>query len=229
VNRAAGLRKRFVRDEMGFTLTEMMVTIIIMTIVLSSLYSIFDMTLKVFSYGNNKVEATESARIGMEKMEREIRQAYRYNNASSQTHLFFDAATPTMPLAVPPTTRPDLTFGNELGAADGQITCATPSSCEYIAYKLTNADGTTPCSGATCTLWRENGSQSGPVVENVPPNGLSFTFLKSDGTPLDTAVAGDDEGDIGIVLVELDVVVDRGIGNDGVQELTSVVDLRNRQ
>ena len=67
------------------------------------------------------------------------------------------------------------------------------------------------------------------VVENVPPNGLSFTFLKSDGTPLDTAVAGDDEGDIGIVLVELDVVVDRGIGNDGVQELTSVVDLRNRQ
>jgi Tfp pilus assembly protein PilW len=230
VNRAADLRERFVKDETGFTLAEMMVTIVIMMIVFFALYNIFDMTFRVFSFGNNEVEATESARIGMEKMEREIRQAYRYNDPS-QTYLFFDTVTPTNALTLPD---PDLdtgqkiahelTFGNELGSpGDGQITCASPSSCEYITYKLTNADGTVPCSGATCTLWRANGSKSGPVIDNVVPNGLSFTFLTSDNaTPAD-------ESQVDIVLVELDVVVDRGIGKDGVQELTSVIDLRNRQ
>ena len=211
------------KDERGFTLTEVLVTIIIMVIVLSSLYSIFDMTLKVFSTGNNEVEAAESARIGMQKMEREIRQAYKYNSSSSppQTHLFFNTATPTTPLTVPPTTRSDLTFGNETGSpGDGQITCSSPSEC--ITYSLTNAAGTGSCTGATCTLWRQNGSNSGPVAENVAPGGLSFTFLtSSNGTPTD-------ESQVGIVLVKLDVIVDRGIGNDGVQQLTSVVDVRNR-
>ncbi len=47
-----------------------------MIVVLSALYSVFDMSLRVFSFGNDKVEAVESARVGMEKMEREIRAAY---------------------------------------------------------------------------------------------------------------------------------------------------------
>ena len=74
--RTLATRERFLKDERGFSLTEMLVTIIIMTVVLMALSSIFDMSIKVFSFGNNKVEATESARVGMEKMEREIRAAY---------------------------------------------------------------------------------------------------------------------------------------------------------
>ncbi len=83
----------------GFTLSEMMVTIMIMIVVFFALFSIFDMSLRVFSYGNNKVEAMESARLGMEKMEREIRQAYKYNSAASppQNHLFFDTASSDNP------------------------------------------------------------------------------------------------------------------------------------
>jgi prepilin-type N-terminal cleavage/methylation domain-containing protein len=51
------LRERFLKDERGFTLPEMIVTMIIMVFVLFALSGIFDMSLKVFSYGNNKVEA----------------------------------------------------------------------------------------------------------------------------------------------------------------------------
>ena len=217
------LRERFLKDERGFTLTEMLVTITIMMVVFFALYSVFDMSVRVFSFGNNKVEAVESARVGMEKMEREIRQAYKYNHASSQDHLLFTTASPTTPLSVPPTTRTDLTFGNDLGApgaADGAITCGTP--CEYITYKLTNADGTAACTAAPCTLWRVGPPNAAPVVENVALNGLSFTFLRSGGgTPAN-------EGEVGIVLVSLDVIVDQGIGNPGTQELTTVIDLRNR-
>ena len=69
------VKERFLKEERGFTLTEMMVTIMIMIVVFFALYSIFDMSLRVFSFGNNKVEAVENARLGLEKMEREIRAA----------------------------------------------------------------------------------------------------------------------------------------------------------
>src|SRR5215210_8681680 len=39
------------------------------------------------TFGNNKVEAVESSRVAMEKMEREIRQASAYNSPSDM-HLF---------------------------------------------------------------------------------------------------------------------------------------------
>jgi hypothetical protein len=226
------VRERFLKDEGGFSLSEMLVTIMIMIVVFFALFSIFDMSLKVFSFGNNKIEAVESARVGMEKMEREIRQAYKYNSASEQTHLFFDTATPAAALTVPPTIREDLTFGNDLGApgaSNGIIECGSP--CEYITYKLTDASGAADCTAAPCTLWRVNGTNSGPVAENLAVNdetdgiandGLSFTLLESDGT------APVNEGEVGMVLVKLNVVVDQGIGNPGTQTLTTVIDLRNR-
>ncbi len=224
----AVVKERLFGDERGFTLPEMMTTIMIMIVVFFALHSIFDMSLRVFSFGNNKVEASESARVGLEKMEREIRQAYKYNTGSSQNHLFFTTASPTTALAVPPTTRTDLTFGNDLGApgaADGVITCGSP--CEYITYKLTDdSSGTVECTAAPCTLRRVNAGNSAdagqPVVENVAANGLSFTLLSSGGgTPTN-------EGEVGVVLVNLDIAVGQGIGNPGTQELTTVIDLRNR-
>ena len=57
-------RIRLLKDERGFTLTEILVTTIMMVVVLSALYSVLDMSLKAFSYGNNKVEAVETARVG---------------------------------------------------------------------------------------------------------------------------------------------------------------------
>ena len=220
------MRKRFVKDETGFTLTEMIVTIIIMMIVFFALFSIFDMSIRVFSVGNNKVEATESARAGMEKMEREIRQAYNYDLTSDpkKTYLLLDPVDPTTALTVPPATVTQLTFGNDLpgapGAGNGKIECGSP--CEYITYKLTNADGTAACAAAPCTLWRVGPPNAAPVVENVALGGLSFTLLRSDGTVPAC------ERQVGMMLVKLTVSVDRGIGNPSTQTLTTVLDLRNR-
>ncbi len=47
-----------------------------MTIVLFSLYAVFDATVRVFELAGEDLEATESARLGMSRMEREIRAAY---------------------------------------------------------------------------------------------------------------------------------------------------------
>ena len=186
----------------------MVVTTVIMIVVLFALYSIFDMSIRIFSTGNNKVEAMENARVGLEKMEREIRAAYPVSSNSSI--LFFNAngSTSNPPQAGPfSLTNPpppgvlspyQITFGNnlgaprgELGAADDAITCGSP--CEYITYKLTDdSSGLVACTVAPCTLRRVNAANSAdpnhqdPVVENVDPggpnNGIVFSYLKSDGT-----------------------------------------------
>lgn len=197
-------RTRLLKDQRGFTLTETLVTIIMMVVVLSAVYSVFDMSLRVFSFGNNKVEAVEASRVALEKMEREIRQAYVYNRPSDM-HLF-DQWTATQ-----------IRFGNDL---DGNGVIACPNStgqCEKIGYQL-NAN----------TLGRDNTSTGAtntvatlqPVAANV--QSLTFAYLKSNGA---TATS---ESSIDRVQVSLVISVDQGIGNPGTQDLTSVIDLRNR-
>src|SRR5215213_909044 len=125
----------------------MLVTVIIMAIVLFALGSIFDMSVRIFSVGNNKVEAVESARIGMEKMEREIRAAY------PDRYLFFSANG--VDLSNPPEAMPtptQITFGNELStvgeAGYGQIECPDADNCEYITYKLSAPSDEAPCAAS---------------------------------------------------------------------------------
>ena len=134
-------KERFLREERGFSLSEMMVTILIMIVVFFALHSIFDMSIKVFSYDNSKAEAMESARVGLEKMEREIRQA-------DGDALIFETWTPT-----------EIRFGNDLDG-NGIIQCPNTDpdpQCEKIGYEvyeiplqtlrtipLTRWDGTTP-------------------------------------------------------------------------------------
>ena len=232
--RTVAVKERFRKDERGFSLPEMIVTIIIMSVVLLSLGSIFDMSVKIFSFGNNKVEATESARIGMEKMEREIRAAYPVDVNNAGTHLFFSAngSTSNPPQAMPTATQ--ITFGNELGAegaGNGKIDCLSVANCEYITYKLSAPSNAAPCtlSPTGCsTLLRVNTANSGdagaPVSENaVVPGGLAFTYLKRDGTTAAT------EGEIAKVRVSLEIRVDPGTKNSARQRLTTEIDLRNRQ
>jgi hypothetical protein len=229
------LRERFLGDERGFTLTEVLTTTIIMMFVLLALAGLFDAGLRVFSFGNNKVEAVESARIGLQKMEREIRQAYKVNGAASQNQLFFTTGSNPPPAMTLPAGTPkvvdQLTFGNDHGPPElgnDIIECGSP--CEYITYKLTDSAGNSGCTtvaAAPCTLRRVNTSDSAdpgdPVVENVSPDGLTFALLRSDGgIPAS-------EGEIGMVLIKLKVSVNQGIGHAGTQTLTTVVDLRNRQ
>jgi type II secretory pathway component PulJ len=198
--------ERFVKDERGFSLSEMMVTTMIMIVVLLALFGLFDMSLKVFSYGNNKVEAVESARVGMEKMEREIRQAY----APSADAQMFDWWTSA-----------EIRFGNDL---DGNGVIACPNStgrCEKIGYRL---NGTTLGRDNTSAGTTNTVANLQPVAEHV--QSLTFTYYDRAGNEVVPGV--DDDVDIDRVLVSLGISVNEGVGHSGTQTLTSVVDLRNR-
>ena len=142
------MRERLLRDESGFTLSEVLVTVTMMTMVMFALYSIFDMSMRVFSFGNDKTEAVENARLGLEKMAREIKAAYPYDKANGNT------------MVLTAWTESQITFGNDLNGN------RVVDSDEVISYRR-GADPT--------TLVREKGGSSQSVIEYV--DGLSFQYL----------------------------------------------------
>ncbi len=203
----SAVKERLLREEEGFTLPEVLVTMMVMIVVLFALYSIFDMGLRVFSFGNDKVEAVENARLGLEKMEREIRAAYPYDktDASTTNDYLFPAGG---------FTSSSVTFGNELNG-DYRV----DSSTEQITYSLSG--------GSPATLLR-NGQ---PVVEYVQEvdasDGdtipLTFEYRNAAGATVTS------EADIQMVRIKLEVAVDRGIQEEPVtQILKTDVALKNR-
>lgn len=187
--------------ENGFTLVEVMVTMMLMIVVMFALYSVFDMSIRVFSFGNDKVEAVENARIGLSKMEREIRAAYPYDKPTGNDQLL---AT---------WTADEIKFGNDIETVNREVDVPA----EEIVY-------TPSASGPPYTLLRRNPSNAmvaDPVVEFLEADGLKFKYFESDGTT--EVMPGGTEGDVAIVRITLSVDVD-----DRKQELTTDVALRNR-
>ena len=224
------MRERL-RDASGFTLPEMMVTIMVMIVVLFALYNIFDMSLRVFSFGNNKVEAVENARLGLERIEREVRAAYPYDKGASSpdTHLF---ATPLSDRRI--------TFGNDSASGNRTIDPAT----EEITYDaVSTSNVANPCdaaSAAPCTLRRTVGGSPQAVVESLgfsdrgtpadttdDVRGVRFDYLRRDGANLVTTNVESGTNEVEVVRITL--FVQTGNGNRRVsQELSTDVDLRSR-
>jgi prepilin-type N-terminal cleavage/methylation domain-containing protein len=205
------------REEGGFTLPEVLVAMTLMVVVFLALYSIFDMSVRVFGFGNDKVEAVENARLGLEKMEREIRAAYPYDKPAGQDHLFWSPGYPATG-AIPPSGR--ISFGNDLDG-NRKIECPPPpapsSACEIITYDVYRPGGST-----TDALGRARSSVRQPVagyVEDIDGDGeaLTFDYLDRFGDPATT------EAEVAMVRIELEVGV-----NGRTQTLSTQVALRNR-
>jgi prepilin-type N-terminal cleavage/methylation domain-containing protein len=185
-------------EEGGFTLAEMMVTIMIMTTVMFALYSIFDMSLRVFSFGNDKTEAVENARLGLERMQRELRAAYPYDKLDGNPNddYLFPSYGPNPSNAI--------TLSNDL---DGDRQVDTDTATEQIIYDLSGSE------------LRRNGQ---PLVEFVVPNGARFDYLRANGT------AAASESEVRVVRITLTIQVDRGLADPATQTLSTDVALRNR-
>ena len=180
------------RGQDGFTLPEMMVTIAIMVAVLFSLYTVFDTSIRVFSLGNDKVEAVENARLGLERMARELRAAYPYDRANGQPQLFWAPANPaagTMP------TSGGVTFGNDVDG-DRKV---DPE--EQITYGLG--------AGSPAVLLR-NGEGMVESVRDADGDGQALTFEYR--TAAGGAATAEDE--VARVRIELEIGVE-SVGSAG--------------
>jgi prepilin-type N-terminal cleavage/methylation domain-containing protein len=195
------------RDQDGFTLPEMMVTITIMLVVVFSLFSIFDTSIRVFGLGNDKVEAVENARLGLERMSRELRGAYPYDRISGQPHLFWGTANPAA-AAMPTST--SVTFGNDVNG-NRKVDAA-----EQVTYGLG--------AGSPAVLLRNGEGMVGSVADaDGDGQALTFEYLTAAGG---TATS---ESQVARVRIKLEVVVEGAVSGDPVEQvLTTEVALRNR-
>ncbi len=73
---ASGPGRCSLADQGGFALVEVLVAMTMMVVVLFALYAVFEATVRVFDLAGSELEAAESARLGLGRMEREIRAAY---------------------------------------------------------------------------------------------------------------------------------------------------------
>ena len=190
---------------------------VLMIIVMFALYSIFDMSIRVFSFGNDKVEATENARIGLAKMEREIRAAYPYDKVAG-------SEDGEKLLAIRESD--EIKFGNDfLNGGNRKIDVCSVSGtpCEEIRYEVyQTAEG-------SYALGRVNSDSDTlqPVIgfvdyKNSTDTGVGFSYLKWDGAT-DSFVSASTENEIELVCIAIRVKVDETI-----QTLSTDVDLRNR-
>ena len=216
--------RRLAYEEGGFTLPEMMVTMVVMIVVLLALYSIFDMSIRVFSFGNDKVEAAENARFGLEKLERELRAAFPHYKANNQNHLFWVYNSPSTAQLPPNTPTPGgtspgpIAFGNDLNG-NGKI--AGDEATESISYFLEGR-----------VLKRSiNGGAGAPVTESVQAGGFelhSYSSATGAGCPKRDSAGNltpeaTTEGTIKVLCIRLTTNVD-----GRVQTLITDVALRNR-
>jgi type II secretory pathway component PulJ len=195
--------------ETGFTLVEVLVSAMMMFGVLFALYGIFDVSVRAFGYGGDRIEAVGNARLALGRMEHEMRAAYPYDLTSDppRRYLFLNPMDPTRP-AVPTATR--IAFGNETGG-DRSI-----EGSEVIGYYLSGHD-----------LKRSKGGSAQTLVDSVPADGLRFTPCRSaDDCP--PALAITDEAEIRLLRIELAVEFRRRGQDPTRQMLATDVNLRNR-
>ena len=107
--------KPSLKNQSGFTIAEVLVSIIIGLIILTLVGSIFILSQKVIRKNNTKSELTQNGRITIDLMSREIRQAREI-----VTVLPIDDSSPPLP--------------HELQFEDGHTT----SQIQYIRYYLSN-------------------------------------------------------------------------------------------
>jgi type II secretory pathway component PulJ len=202
-------RVRIRNGEAGFTLVEVLVAAAMMFAVLFALYAVFDVSVRAFGYGGDRVEAVGNARLAMDRMEREIRAAYPYDQTTDppRRYLFLDPQAPMEP-AVPTAT--SIAFGNET-TGDRKI-----GTSEVIGYHLSGHD-----------LRRSKGGSVQTLLDSVATDGLQFTPCRSteDCPP---AVAVTDEAEIRLLRIELAVEVERRGEDPARQRLATDVYLRNR-
>jgi type II secretory pathway component PulJ len=196
--------------EAGFTLVEVLVAASMMFTVLFALYAVFDVSVRAFGYGGDRVEAVGNARLAMDRMEREIRAAYPYGGTTNppKRHLLLDQLNPTK-AAVPTPTR--LAFGNET-TGDRKI-----GSSEVIGYYLSGHD-----------LKRSKGGSVQTLLDSVATDGLRFTPCRS-AEDCPPAVAVTDEAEIRLLRIELTIEVERRGEDPARQRLATDVYLRNRE
>lgn len=172
-------------NERGFTLAEMLVVCAIVGLVMASLLGLVMSGQQAYWFGTTQVDAQQTARVALERMVKEIREAGYYPllptvGCGSPPCFNFDALA-TGQTATSFTLQYDWN-GDGNSAASGKVNdpiqCATGTACrgERITYSS---------SGGNLTR-QEVGVDASPQTIASGISSLTFTYFAADGTTTST-------------------------------------------
>jgi prepilin-type N-terminal cleavage/methylation domain-containing protein len=210
----------------GFTLFELLVSMLLTSLVMAAAYSIFRLQTHTVNDQSNRLDAQAYARSVLDMMVREIRNAgYNPTGTTSGANCAGGSAgTPGVVTATATSFRftYDYRGASATDPSDGDCSDAD----EDIAY----AWDTTGCSGGLGNITR-NGSAN-PLTDCNVTNSFAISYFKQDGTSLTAPVTGANLALIQRVQITLTVQSKNPDIQAGGQTLnatvTSNVDLRNR-
>ena len=187
-------------------MSEVLVAMVMMAVILFALYAMFDASVRIFGAGREKAGAAQAARLGLARMEREIRAAYPQDRPNGNETLLSDF------------TQERLTFGNDQNGNRRTLDPATGTleADDRISYTL-NGNGDP----------LRNGVRLVESAGDVDGDGraLNFEYLDSNGNP----VVSGSEKDVALVRIELEISAGSDAGGRPVEQtLATVVALRNR-
>ena len=196
------------RDERGFTLPEVLVSMVVFSAVLFALYALFDASVAAFGAGREGLEAEQNARAGLARIERELRAAYPLDKANGNTALLASFG-------------PDhVTFGNDVPHNDRKPNRrvlgpdGSWESREKIQYRVSN-------SGVPL----RNGDPLVDTIKDPEGKALTFEYFDAGGYP----AAGGEESEVALVRVTLRIAVGGAPGTQPTKRvLGTSVALRNR-
>lgn len=192
--------------EGGFTLPEALVAMAMTAAVLLALYAVFDASVRVFGAARANADAAQAARIGLARMEREIRAAYPRDKAGGDATLLTNFGEGR------------LDFGNDLNGNRKTVDPATglAEPGEGISYTL-------GAGGAPLRNGRLLVDSAGDI--DGDGRALTFGYFDANGNPVGTG----DENEVDLVRVELEVSAKIGAEGEPVERvLRTTVALRNR-
>ena len=212
----------------GFTLAELLVAMLLSSIIMGGVYSVYRMQSHTMKIQEKRLDAQDYARSVLDMMVREIRNAG--NNPKGATGgancAGGSAGAPGVVTATATTFRFTYDFQGTTAGSVPNGTC--DNADEDITYAL---DATCSEGGSLSNITR-NGSANPLTDCNVVTNSFSISYFKQDGTALSVPVTGGNLALIQRVQITLTVQSKNPDSQFGGQQLdatlTSNVDLRNR-
>lgn len=177
----------------GFSLVELLITALILTVVLFAIYLMYETNMTTATWGNKKAEVQQNARVALDMMEREIRMAGYNPSSAAGTNVVTctvsgvsvtcpiqgTSLSPTVPLFSPI----DLVFmwGEDVNGSD---------LTEKAQYTFNSGPQT-----ITRSLWRWNSATSNWDLQTATPEivadgVLSLALTYKDGADAVTTTPG---------------------------------------
>ncbi|MHB9112705.1 MAG: prepilin-type N-terminal cleavage/methylation domain-containing protein [Thermoleophilia bacterium] len=126
------------KDEHGFTLVEMLVSISILSVIMAGMFSFLWGASTHWSTAQSTAEATENARLGLNRMTRELKQSSNITSASADQVTFranFGAGTETITYGHTPGSVGDTgTVWRSTSASPGELTLINDVESMQFTY-----------------------------------------------------------------------------------------------